>query len=238
MAKYLNLLISQSIWFSRSDLLEDSFEGSTTRASKNEVANLNKLMMKGLPDVEKQLMEAADRETNFSHKTRTHTYLNSWRMGDEESEAMWRIYGKDYGIAIISSLSQIKASLLGEEEIFGGSITYANYDDVKLPWGNIFSPFLYKRKSFEHENEFRLLFWDSESSLGKNLNHQVDCGTLQAEAEIGKLLPVNLNSLITVVHVTPRAPNWYFESVQAITKQLGYSFEVTRSSEGVNAPLF
>ena len=42
---------------------------------------------------------------------------------------------------------------------------------------------------------------------------------LMAMAQDGVLVPIDLNGLISVVHVSPTSPDWYFESVREISKK-------------------
>jgi hypothetical protein len=72
---------------------------------------------------------------------------------------MWEIYQRDgRGVAICTTWVELMTSSTAERKIYGGRITYADYESTFIPEGNHFSAFMYKRQSFGHEREVRLLF--------------------------------------------------------------------------------
>lgn len=83
--KFVSLLDTQSLFFSRSDKLGDPFEGSTSRAN-----------LKLRPSIYKNIPETALKNMGDStEKIRYHTFLNCWHMNEFESDAMWKLYAKE-----------------------------------------------------------------------------------------------------------------------------------------------
>jgi len=101
--KYLNMLTTNQFRFTRSDLLGDSFEGSTTMPTKIEMDEFIKTMFPDGDEAETIRSQMVKSEVDISNFSRTHMYIHSWHVNDGESEAMWKIYSKEFGIAIVSS---------------------------------------------------------------------------------------------------------------------------------------
>ena len=238
LSKYINMLVTNGLWFSRSDLLGDSFEGSTTLKSKIQSEEFFYSLLSDGKNLEKvnKVIAHMSKVINFN---RTHMFINSWHMSDHESEAMWRIYGTDFGIAVISSLDRIKSNIHWYENFYAGRVKYTNYETDIIDWGNAFSPFLHKRRSFEYEKEFRIVI---EHEREKISDYAAEGAMLTFEefqriTPTGILTPANIDELISVVHVSPSSPDWYFETVKEVTKTLGFSFDVKRSSLSID-PIF
>ena len=240
LSKYLNMLTTGGLWFSRADLLGDPFEGSTTTLTKQQLITFAQSMVPDGEDAEIIRTRIIDEQDDMRNFLRTHTYINSWHINDGESEAMWRLYSKDFGIAIVSTLNQMKNNLYGKKEFIGGRVLYINYENEVIPNGNFFGPYIHKRKSFEHEREFRLICIPQGQDYVDFFENPMTLVELMATAQDGVLVPIDLNGLISVVHVTPTSPDWYFESVREISKKLGFTFEVKRSSLdiGTSSPIF
>ena len=67
---------------------------------------------------------------------------------------MWRIYGKEEGIAIVSTWEKIKESAHGNEPMFGGIVHYLNYQNVAISFGSFFAPYLHKLRRFDYKKNF------------------------------------------------------------------------------------
>lgn len=231
--KYLQMLSSHSIWFSRADLLGDPFEGSTTQITKDAVGALYNSFIP---------TDFADRSMDLFSKSllmsKLRTYVNSWHCSEIESAAMWNLYRKEYGISIISSVERMKESFTWEDEIFPSRINYVDYETTFMPQGNVFWPFVHKRQSFEHEKEVRLISLSIEAS--RALPHDVNAKTFAEMAErtpVGYQVPTDLMKLIAEVRIDPSAPVWLASTIVEVTKRMGFDFEVSQSVLGQD-PIF
>jgi hypothetical protein len=109
-------------------------------------------------------------------------------------------------------------------------VKYVDYETDWIDPGNIFSPFVYKRKSFEHEREVRAVV--TKWPTGPN---GID---LQRETiATGIKIQVDLERLIENIYVAPTAPNWLTELAEQLTKRFGFSFKVAQSKLA-DEPLF
>jgi hypothetical protein len=121
--KFVALLQTRALWFSRADLLEDRFEGSytvpATERLRRMFPNVPQLAVRIGPNFEK-VMRAMPK---FHH-------INCWHINDQESAAMWAIYaGLGKGVAIRSTFSRLIRSLQGKDEIYVGVVNYIDYKD-------------------------------------------------------------------------------------------------------------
>lgn len=212
--KYVSLLSSQSLFFSRSDLFDDPYEGATSHAN-----------IRLRPDVYKDSpipKEIFDHLSEFAEWSRQWTYINCWHMNEYESAAMWKLYAKTNESVAIQSTYEKLTNSLPSEDISVGIVKYIDYENEWLPEGNAFWPFVHKRKSFEHEKELRCLVQElpfDDKGIKRDLSNQ----------KFGCEMSINLNKLIEAVYVAPDAPNWFLELVKNVTKKYGFSFEVYQS---------
>ena len=85
---------------------------------------------------------------------------------------MWAQYvPSGHGVAIQSTFDRL-ASVLPRDEpyeggflLYLGLVRYLDYTTDTVPEGNAYAPFIYKRKSFEHERELHSLLWTSRTQI-------------------------------------------------------------------------
>ncbi len=211
--KYVSLLKTQSLYFSRADRVGDPFEGSVSQATIER---------------RKVTFRTAPAEQKGDHTEEIHlgiyaslfqrmpglTFLNCWHMNDGESVAMWRLYSPSgMGVALKSTFAKLFD--LTPSNVFVGKVQYGDYGQADIPDYTLFDPFVHKRRSFSHEDEARAVI-------------QYDYRSVDP-APLGEWVRVPLVDLIDAVRVSPSAPNWYLEIVQDVTKLYGFSKEVRRS---------
>lgn len=217
--KFVSLLASNQLFFCRSDLFEDPFEGSYSKAN-----------VKLRPQVYKDLQkDQIDQLSDYAKWIREWTYINCWHANEFESAAMWKLYAQTSEAIAIETDYETLTSVL-PDNIHVGLVKYIDYDSEWLPEGNTFFPFTHKRKSFEHEREFRAIFQDVPIYSGT-----IAVGLKNSQSGF----PVNLaiNRLIKCVHVSPTAPAWFQKLVVQTSRQFGFSFDV-KNSDLYGEPVF
>lgn len=218
--KFASLLDRQALFFSRADILPDPFEGSYSKAN----IELRPLIYKELPKDSFNKMQEQMRL--FSKEIRKFTLINSWHINEHESAAMWKLYLKsDEGIAIQSTFKHLTESFnkCVEYDIFIGKVNYISYDTEWLPENNIFCPFLYKRKSFEHERELRAIIQDMPFKNGE----------IDFKKEIFKLgvdIPIDPDILIDKIYISPTSSEWFTDLVKSTINKYGLKKEIIQSS--------
>jgi hypothetical protein len=105
-------------------------------------------------------------ETGFLESSCTY-YVSCWHESEFESAALWDLYARESGVAILSSVQRLKEAITCQDSLFLGRVRYANYKTVAIPTNVLVPPYL-KRESFSHEKEVRLLRWVPENTADKN----------------------------------------------------------------------
>jgi hypothetical protein len=207
--KYVSLLEAQSLYFSRSDLLNDPYEGATSHAN----AVLDPYSWSKLfPEFSK-----------YNEWVRQWTFINCWHMNNNESAAMWKLYAKtSEAIPIQSTYARLCECL--PEQVYVGKVHYINYETDYMPETNAFYSFVHKRKSFEHEQELRAVIQE----LPRSDSGLLDNGKLNQES--GRLINIDLRNLVENIFVAPTAPAWFAKLVETVTRKYDLENAVTTSS--------
>jgi hypothetical protein len=224
--KFVSMLKERSLYFTRPDSFEDTFEGSLsapTIAAQESQNPKTPLFARNFGiSILKEHFAAM----------RLQSAVNCWHVNDAESAAMWRLYLKsDEGIAIQSTVDRMIASFRDYlEDIHIGSVRYINYDSEQIPTNYELFPLLYKRASFRHEQELRAIivrraFLDSSEGQGKSLFRDPKRETFAR----GEHVPVSLGDLIERIYVSPTSPEWVRELVEAVARKYGITKPVVKS---------
>jgi len=217
--KYVSMLEHNGLYTCRSDLLGDPFEGSVSQLNID--AERSFFLGGQMPGLSKEsaerfLAERSDIRRSF----RKLIYLNCWYVSSVESAAMWGLYSRGTeAIAIQSNFTTLFNCL--PENHYVGLVRYVDYKLQALNIsGNLFFPFLYKRKSFEHEHELRVVHLLPPEE-GEHL--------FKRDTPTGIWTSVNLRQLIACVYVSPSSPRWFRELVQDVSKKYGLGANVLQS---------
>jgi hypothetical protein len=152
-------------------------------------------------------------------------FVNCWHVNEDESAAMWVLYsGKSPGIAITSTYEAMRASFQSvEQDIYIGTVKYADYQWEAIPQRNIMSPTMYKRRSFAHENELRAVIMTGPGG-------ETDPKRGVAHTSNGLYVSCLLEHLVEKVYVSPISAKWYHDLVESVIKKYGFEFGVLQSS--------
>lgn len=218
LSKFVSMLATSSLFFSRADLLGDPLEGSFSRPTvlsrPDLIANLAK-KHGAIGDIESQSQQIAAIMSRSQQRQTKHTYVNCWHINEHESAAMWRLYSKsDEAIAIKSRYLRLVSSL--DEDCYVGQVFYLDYESDAMPIGNALVPFVCKRKSFEHERELRAV---------TTLN-PVD----EKALPVGIQKRIDLDTLVEAVHVSPYSAVWFREVVVDLVQRYGLQKNVLQSN--------
>jgi len=208
--KFVAMLEDEAIFFSNISSFTDSFEGFLTKTTANKFRSVPEGIE---PDEAARRQVVGEYNLGFMKWSRSLLYISAWHMNEYESAAMWKLYLKSgEGVAVQSTVANMIDSFNNTpDHIHIGKIEYVDYEQDEIDWNNIFSPAMYKRKSYEHENELRAIIMN-----GGNVP--------------GKLVPTDLNLLIDRVHVAPNSKKWYYELVKKTVKRYGLDKEIINST--------
>ena len=223
-AKFVSLLDTGALHFSRVDQFTDPFEGSL---SKTEFEYWRDIAAKGEADA---TLPPAWKGKYFdilldnARRARRSMYVNCWHLDDDESEAMWGLYAPSgFGIAVQSTYARLVNVLPTKlhNGCFVGLVRYTDHDRDSMPSGNVFYPVLHKRRAFEHEKEVRALIWLGDKGR--------DADPDQTNNPLSLRVPVSLTDLAESVCLSPLVPAWFVGAVKGVIKRYGASFPVHQS---------
>ena len=202
LSKFLDLLLSQKLFMSRSDKFEDQYEGTFSEPTFEEIRKLS-----------------ID-NPNFLNYYKTHrekVAISSWHINEYESFAMWQIFTQNSeGLAIQSTIGRLENALIPEQvyKQHIGEVNYIDYKKEYIPFDDMFFPFLFKRKSFQYEREVRIITDISENNIKINEGLKIN---------------VDINQLIEKIYIHPKSENWYKNLVIQLVSELGFDFKIEKS---------
>lgn len=201
LSKFLDLLISKRLFMARSDKFEDQYEGTFSEPTYEEI---------------KKLLEDNPKYLDAYKSKRKNIVISSWHANSYESYAMWQVFTKNNeGLAIQSTVGRLKKSLTEPKaNQYIGEVNYIDYKKEHIPFDDDFFPFLFKRKSFQYENEIRVI---------------TDVSHLDMQVNEGVKVETDINKMIERLYIHPKSENWYKKLVIEVVNQLGYHFAIEKS---------
>lgn len=219
--KFVALLESRALFFSRVDKLGDPFEGSWP------IPNIlaRELVPEDVPEEGRsKYLEAMGSLGKALKEWPKLNAVNCWHMNSHESAAMWKLYLKsDEGVAVQSKYCKLRDSIIDHETVHLGIVNYIDYQTQGVDPRFFFSSIVHKRKSFEHEQEIRAVVTKWPVAVNNIADFTKE--TIGHGVEIS----VDLAILIERVFVAPTAPTWFTNVVRGVIKRYGFNFEVHQS---------
>lgn len=212
-AKFVHVVDSSSLFFSRADLLGDPFEGTLPKAN---IETMDVRYLENQADMVRQALP-------FMHSMTIGHFVNCWHANEVESDAMWKIYAQqNAGVAIKTNFESLAKSFVTDETVYIGKVRYIDYgpnitdfEANLVSEGNSMGPLLAKRNHFQHEREIRAILSDRPPP-----GHQ----------EPGRNVEVDLITLIHEVRVSPLAPAWVSELIASVLAKYDLQVPVGKSS--------
>ncbi|MCU7676262.1 hypothetical protein [Bacillus thuringiensis] len=212
--KFISMLDKESLFFTRSDMFVDKFEGTYPLANRKK---LDYEMMERLACDQSYL--DFHNMVSFTNYSKQFILVNCWHMNEYESAAMWDLYLKsNEGIAIQSNVEKLIDSFsYSEEEVLIGKVHYIDFKKECVDESDLYIPFTYKRKSFEHERELRALhhipYINEEVVSGKH----------------GMEISCDIRKLVENIYIAPNAPDWFKELVISMCEKFDLQVPVIKS---------
>jgi hypothetical protein len=216
--KYVAMLQHSGLFFIRCDLLDDQFEGSVPHATRE--ASVERIFGEGIStETSEKMMVSLSELNKWSRKW---AMINCWHMNQYESAAMWKLYAQtNEAIAVVSTYGRLRKCL--GEKFWIEQVRYIDYETDDIPSSKATYPYIYKRKSFEHERELRA-FISEPPTKGDSLDLE------EVPSADGVWQTVDLNELIETVHVAPKAPPWFLDLVGQVSHKYQILAPVKQSS--------
>lgn len=205
--KFVALLESKALYFSRADRLNDAFEGSLPSGDLDAELQLHAAIAKKDAQLATRFK---NRRSEIRRSLTTSTYINCWHASRSESAAMWKLYARtEEAVAIRSDFSLLHLAL--PDDVLLGQVSYVDFSTTRLKVErDPLVAFFNKRLEFKHEQEIRAV-------LDNRPNHEATSGVTPA----GLQRAIDLHSLIQSVHIAPTAADWFVQLVSSLCRKYG-----------------
>ncbi len=229
LAKYLNLIRTRSLYLPSLPKLEDEWEGATGAYDLERDLSLIPPFENRTPHTDLQFVHS----TNTTGDMERHSaYVSCWHANESESEAMWKLYGQSGGsLAVqttIESLESVGPSSPTEGPSAILSVRYRDLTTEKMDEKDVndmLGMYAYKRPSFSHEQEVRLIHKSFNTDGMRTAENTIDYRL----SPWGKNFEVDLSNFIHKVVISPKSPSWFIDVVKDTTVKYGFNFPVEES---------
>lgn len=230
LVKFISLIQTKKLYFSRLDKFEDQYEGTvpelTLQDYKDWYTNFtqNRLLDIITTSVEEHVEQALIDQKNVGEKYKKLVCVSCWNKYESESYALWKIYSDlSKGIMITTSIEKMKMAFEHtKEQIQLSEVKYLDYKKDKMKLGNLNYPIIHKNIHYDYEKEIRLIY---QVPFQSGLNYDWS----QEENQFGKYINVDIDILIEEIIISPKAPQWFFDLISnllgtyKIEKKISYS---------------
>jgi hypothetical protein len=211
-AKLFDFFENATLFFCRADQFSDKFEGAFTPSLRQQISDA---YARGEIDYTYE---------QFKRRMRESVFINCWHRSQDDSAAMWALYGKsECAVALTTTVGQLADTLRGVEKEHDISIERVEYVkhwsdpklDVSPDYARIFS---YKTKAYEYEKEVRVIIdRTGQKHAGVEL------------AQPGIVIPIDACKLLRSIVIAPDAPPWFEALVRQSASRYGVKAPVRRS---------
>jgi hypothetical protein len=210
--KFLAVIQTRSLYFSRLSEFRDKYEGLCPIAWQGpvtDVSHLPGLTSAAQSDDWQQIpLNIPDGKLLKDENLPDEMYVSCWHSAHEESAAMWSLYSGNSGIAIKTTSDRLGDSLRSCQR----DIELAAVEYMQITPGLLSSrPWTIKRPSFQHEREIRAATRDP------------------ACQNPGLLISVDIEVLIGEIHISPESDAWIEDVVKDVVAKYGLNKLVKRS---------
>jgi hypothetical protein len=241
-AKFISLISYQALWFSKLNILQDTYEGMLPAESKRAMREEDEEFKSWFdsPEHHRQIDAWADDNENDGREL---LVVNCWFLGERPSERMWSEYGgSNDAVAIKSTVGRLANNVFvprDEHRSHIGLVSYVDYSSHRMgsyeAQQAIERAFLKDKERFSHEQEVRIVTMSTKTTScvsmeGKKYTlEEVSGKNMNNFENPGLYVCVRLDRLITEVVVPPTAKDWFEKLVRCIVERSNLSAPVTRS---------
>jgi len=210
-AKLFDFFENGTLFFCRADHFSDKFEGAFTPTLRQQISDA---YARGEIDYTYE---------GFRRRIRESVYINCWHRSQDDSAAMWALYGKsDCAVALTTTVGQLSGALSDvarEHALWIARVEYVkHWSDPQLDVTPDFARiFTYKTKAYEYEKEVRVIIDRTGRKAGAEL------------AQTGIPVAVDAVRLLRSIVIAPDAPPWFEKLVRQSALRYGIRAPVRRS---------
>lgn len=241
--KFISLLTYQALWFSKLNILQDTYEGMIPAKVKQQMHESNQGFKAQFDTPEFHSQIDAWLDTN-EEDSRELLVASCWFLGEIDSERMWREYGgSNEAVAIKSTVGRLAQYVLvprDEHVSHLGLVSYVDHDNHEMSAYEAHQgherAFLKDKQKFAHEQEIRIVTLNIKTTRCANMegrpytDEEVAGKNMNNFENPGLYVRVHLNGVITEVVVSPRAQDWFEKLIKRIVEVSQLPVHVSRSS--------
>jgi hypothetical protein len=209
-AKLFDFFENSTLFFCRADHFSDKFEGAFTPSLRTQISDAH---ARGEIDYDYE---------QFKRRMRESVFINCWHRNQDDSAAMWALYGKsECAVALTSTVGQLADTVAGiaEHKISIARVEYVkHWSDPKLDVSPDYTRiFAYKTKAYEYEKEVRVIIDRTRDAPTPDLRQP------------GIVVPIEAGRLLRSIVIAPDAPPWFESLVRQSAQRYGVRAPVRRS---------
>ncbi len=227
--KFLAILTSSSLYFSRGSELGDEFEGKFPTGMMDNIRDSNE---------HPSIFNMWQQMRNNAQLT---TYIYCWFLGNEDQDHMWDRYAGPTGVAIVSTIERLKESFYQENlPVYIGPINYGDEHLLsKSTIGNDFEYWLWKRKEYVEESEVRCIiqhpYIGGQSGVIIRKVNQPPMATdwIEIKSEDtprGINVNVDLNKLVDKIVFSPSCESWKIKVMEKLINKFDLFCDIKAST--------
>lgn len=249
--QFLNLLVTQSLWFTRVDQFPDKTEGLLP-AKYYDVDFVEQQYRSGPRKRWPKRFGPRWQAEQFVSRNKLETRhriqyaVNCWHRSETESEALWKLYaaaGK--GIAVRTTLPRLRKSFCDlRYPVIVNKVTYidrdVHFNAIERPLG----PIALKPRSYFYEREVRAIV-DLLHNVPSQVIQEFHVNVAQPSDDIpisesmrlslvsetkGVAVQVDISTLVTGVVIGPLCEPWIERTVKGLLARFGLAFDCTKSN--------
>jgi hypothetical protein len=219
--KFESFIRDRSLYFRRSDKLDDDMEGKYAEANRSYTTEVWQRFLDAYP-VEHDIEQRETGNVVF----RYNVFINCWHLNRVENPTMWRRFTKTEQSIVLRTTVRKLLHSLSDSTPFGNKrvvkvtaskVTYASQETPRPEWSH-YGPFFYKDAPFMDEREFRLI---THGPAGK---------AIDVEHDLSQRITVNPEEMVEQVVVHPRSSVEFKETVKAFLQNEGVRIAVSKSA--------
>ena len=209
--RFINFLMSSSLYFCRTDLFPDKFEGSFTPSVRDAICAAYK---------KNKIKYTYEK---FKKELREGVFISCWSLGTDDNMALWHRFGSTNDcVAVTTTVKKLKAALnrfTGAGQLSVRKVDYIrHWKDPAIDVNPYSSVFRYKTVGYEFEKEVRIIIDRFDSTFESE------------EKDEGVLVPIDLNSFIRSIVVSPECSTWFRSVIKDVSAKYSVSRPVRNSS--------
>lgn len=247
--QFVNILATESLFFTRAYKYDDPFEGYIHKVTTKSINDIfDDINIANMNNVDKAKLYAILRKHEIEQK---YIMCNCWHKSSDESMGMWEKYHlRNSGIAIKTTMAKLKESITDTINVYIGNIEYISRENFQRQYVKkvndlilnsqpiLYHPYFYKRDVFKYEQEVRVII-DIESIMGDVFerlkdedfsNPDIIASEFPDISNQGKAYDVDVNTLVEEIIISPYAESWIENTVRLIVQKYGFKFDVNSST--------